>query len=148
MDMAVEIGAADVLVPDPTMPSAFVSSRKSCIKSASVHYHFPTKGDLGAALARRYTEEGAAYLAELLATSNDASWCMDKYADIFSRRPDQRQSHVPVRHPSPILCRAQSLKSEISGSPGMKARQNCRAVNMPIWPKRTFKLSRVRFGQK
>ena len=53
------------------------------IKSASVHYHFPTKGDLGAALARRYTEEGAAYLAELLATSNDASWCMDKYADIF-----------------------------------------------------------------
>ena len=26
------------------------------IKSASVHYHFPTKGDLGAALARRYAE--------------------------------------------------------------------------------------------
>ncbi|NKL42775.1 TetR family transcriptional regulator [Rhizobium leguminosarum bv. viciae] len=53
------------------------------IKSASVHYHFPTKGDLGAALARRYTEEGAAYLAELLATSNDASWCLDRYAAIF-----------------------------------------------------------------
>ncbi len=53
------------------------------IKSASVHYHFPTKGDLGAALERRYTEEGAVYLAELLATSNDASWCMDRYAAIF-----------------------------------------------------------------
>ncbi|MBX5204147.1 TetR/AcrR family transcriptional regulator [Rhizobium sp. NZLR1] len=53
------------------------------IKSASVHYHFPTKGDLGAALARRYTEEGAAYLAELLATSEDATWCMDKYTAIF-----------------------------------------------------------------
>ncbi len=53
------------------------------IKSASVHYHFPTKGDLGAALARRYTEEGANYLAELLATSNDAAWCMDRYAAIF-----------------------------------------------------------------
>ncbi len=26
------------------------------IKSASVHYHFPTKADLGAAVARRYTE--------------------------------------------------------------------------------------------
>lgn len=26
------------------------------IKSASVHYHFPTKSDLGAELARRYTE--------------------------------------------------------------------------------------------
>jgi len=53
------------------------------IKSASVHYHFPTKGDLGAALARRYTEEGAAYLAELLARSEDVTWCMDKYTEIF-----------------------------------------------------------------
>lgn len=53
------------------------------IKSASVHYHFPTKGVLGAALARRYTEEGAAYLAELLATSEDVTWCMDKYTEIF-----------------------------------------------------------------
>jgi TetR/AcrR family transcriptional repressor of nem operon len=53
------------------------------IKSASVHYHFPTKGDLGAALARRYTEEGAAYLGELLTAGNDASWCMDRYAAVF-----------------------------------------------------------------
>lgn len=53
------------------------------IKSASVHYHFPTKGDLGAALARRYTEEGAAYLATLLASSQDPSWCMDRYTAIF-----------------------------------------------------------------
>ncbi|PDT21259.1 TetR/AcrR family transcriptional regulator [Rhizobium hidalgonense] len=53
------------------------------IKSASVHYHFPTKGDLGAALARRYTEDGATYLAELLATSKDAAWCMDRYTEIF-----------------------------------------------------------------
>lgn len=53
------------------------------IKSASVHYHFPTKGDLGAALARRYTEEGAAYLAELLATSNNPTWFIDRYTEIF-----------------------------------------------------------------
>jgi TetR/AcrR family transcriptional repressor of nem operon len=53
------------------------------IKSASVHYHFPTKGDLGAALARRYTEDGATYLAELLATSDDATLCMDRYTEIF-----------------------------------------------------------------
>jgi TetR/AcrR family transcriptional repressor of nem operon len=53
------------------------------IKSASVHYHFPTKGDLCAALARRYTEEGSAFLAELLVTSNDATWCMDRYTEIF-----------------------------------------------------------------
>jgi TetR/AcrR family transcriptional repressor of nem operon len=53
------------------------------IKSASVHYHFPTKGDLGAALARRYTEDGAAYLAELLAKCKDPKWCMDRYIEIF-----------------------------------------------------------------
>ncbi len=53
------------------------------IKSASVHYHFPTKGDLGAALARRYTEEGASYLEKLLATSKDPTWCMDRYTEIF-----------------------------------------------------------------
>ena len=53
------------------------------IKSASVHYHFPTKGDLAAALARRYTEDGATYLAELLVTSGDATWCMDRYTEIF-----------------------------------------------------------------
>ncbi|MGR9186120.1 TetR/AcrR family transcriptional regulator (plasmid) [Rhizobium leguminosarum] len=53
------------------------------IKSASVHYHFPTKGALGAALARRYTEDGAAYLTDLLATSEDATWCMDRYTEIF-----------------------------------------------------------------
>jgi TetR/AcrR family transcriptional repressor of nem operon len=27
------------------------------IKSASVHYHFPTKGDLGAEIARQYTDD-------------------------------------------------------------------------------------------
>jgi TetR/AcrR family transcriptional repressor of nem operon len=53
------------------------------IKSASVHYHFPTKGDLGAALAHRYTQEGAAVLEDLLAQSRDARWCMDRYIEIF-----------------------------------------------------------------
>lgn len=53
------------------------------IKSASVHYHFPTKGDLGAALARRYTEDGAGHLEDLLAISKDPTWCMDRYIEIF-----------------------------------------------------------------
>lgn len=34
------------------------------VKSASIHYHFPTKGDLGAALASRYREEARAILGE------------------------------------------------------------------------------------
>lgn len=32
------------------------------VKSSTVHYYFPTKADLGAALAERYTERAKAYL--------------------------------------------------------------------------------------
>jgi TetR/AcrR family transcriptional repressor of nem operon len=53
------------------------------IKSASVHYHFPTKGDLGVALAQRYTEEGAAHLEEVLATAPDPHVCFDHYVAIY-----------------------------------------------------------------
>lgn len=53
------------------------------IKSASVHYHFPTKGDLGAELARRYTDDGRAYLAELMSSYKDQRSCIKKYTDIF-----------------------------------------------------------------
>jgi len=53
------------------------------IKSASVHYHFPTKGDLGVALARRYAEEGSAYLEDILATAPDPHACFDRYVEIF-----------------------------------------------------------------
>lgn len=53
------------------------------IKSASIHYHFPTKGDLGAALARRYTEDATAYLDQLLAVSQDPGLLMKSYTAAF-----------------------------------------------------------------
>lgn len=53
------------------------------VKSASVHYHFPTKGNLGAALARRYTEDGANYLNGVLEESKDEKTRFKKYTDIF-----------------------------------------------------------------
>ena len=53
------------------------------IKSASIHYHFPTKGDLGQALAKRYTEDGLAYLTGLRADSDDLSLWMKGYTEIF-----------------------------------------------------------------
>lgn len=53
------------------------------IKSASIHYHFPSKGDLGAALARRYTEDGVSYLQGLRDASDDVSVWMKGYTDIF-----------------------------------------------------------------
>jgi TetR/AcrR family transcriptional repressor of nem operon len=53
------------------------------IKSASIHYHFPTKGDLGGALAERYTADFAGYLDGLLAAALDQSACIRKYTEVF-----------------------------------------------------------------
>jgi TetR/AcrR family transcriptional repressor of nem operon len=53
------------------------------VKSASIHYHFPTKGDLGAALAKRYTEDGLEYLSGLRSSSDDVDMWMKGYTEIF-----------------------------------------------------------------
>jgi len=53
------------------------------IKSASIHYHFPTKGDLGAALARRYSEDAQAGLDAILADNPDPAAALRRYADVF-----------------------------------------------------------------
>lgn len=55
------------------------------VKSASVHYHFPSKGDLGSELARRYAAEMEAYLAEVLADSGDVATFMAKYVEVFRK---------------------------------------------------------------
>lgn len=53
------------------------------IKSASIHHYFRSKGELGAALADRYTADLAAYLEGLLEQGLDRESCMGKYTDIF-----------------------------------------------------------------
>jgi TetR/AcrR family transcriptional repressor of nem operon len=53
------------------------------VKSASVHYHFPTKGDLGAALARLYTDNAVALFEEFLAASPDPASCIRGYTGVF-----------------------------------------------------------------
>lgn len=53
------------------------------VKSATVHYYFPTKGDLGAALARRYREDAAAKLEEFRQKSSSPAECLRRYTDIF-----------------------------------------------------------------
>jgi TetR/AcrR family transcriptional regulator, transcriptional repressor for nem operon len=58
-------------------------AKKVGMRSASIHYHFPTKGDLGAALARRYTEDARAALEELWAEFRDPATCLRKYSDLF-----------------------------------------------------------------
>ena len=55
------------------------------IKSASVHYHFPTKADLGAALARRYTERFLAALGAPDEPGLDPAGRLARYIETFRR---------------------------------------------------------------
>jgi TetR/AcrR family transcriptional regulator, transcriptional repressor for nem operon len=55
------------------------------IKAASIYHHFPSKADLGAAVARRYWEDTAAGLETLLAETADPLRCLHQYPDIFRR---------------------------------------------------------------
>ncbi|WP_397453338.1 TetR/AcrR family transcriptional regulator [Pseudomonas sp. NA-150] len=53
------------------------------IKSASIHYHFPTKSDLAVALARAYTQEATDYLQSAFEASQDPATLMANFASCF-----------------------------------------------------------------
>lgn len=53
------------------------------VKSASIHYHFPTKGDLGAALADRYADDMGTFLDGLTAAFVDISTTLRTYTALF-----------------------------------------------------------------
>jgi len=55
------------------------------IKAASIYYHFPSKADLGAAVARRYWEDTAAGLESMLAETADPARCLRRYPDVFRK---------------------------------------------------------------
>ncbi len=55
------------------------------IKSASIYYHYPSKADLGTAVARRYWEDTAAELDGLLAELSDPRSALQRYPSIFRR---------------------------------------------------------------
>jgi len=55
------------------------------IKAASIHYYYPTKADLGAAVARRYWEDAAGALESLSARTPNALRCLRRYPDIFRK---------------------------------------------------------------
>ena len=55
------------------------------IKAASIHYHFPSKADLGAAVAKRYWEDTAAQLESMLAETPDPLRCLHQYPDVFRK---------------------------------------------------------------
>src|ERR1700761_8071739 len=55
------------------------------IKAASIYHHFPSKADLGAAVAKRYWEDTAANLEALLATTGDPIKALQAYPGLFRR---------------------------------------------------------------
>jgi TetR/AcrR family transcriptional regulator, transcriptional repressor for nem operon len=55
------------------------------IKAASIYHHFPSKADLGAAVARRYWKDTAAELESMLAETSDPFRCLQQYPDIFRK---------------------------------------------------------------
>jgi TetR/AcrR family transcriptional repressor of nem operon len=53
------------------------------VKTSSIHYYFPSKGDLGCALMRRYREQVAQRLADIDAAQTDASEKLRQCAELF-----------------------------------------------------------------
>jgi len=53
------------------------------IKSASIHYHFPTKADLAHAVASRYRERFSEKVSEIGAQAISATQALQMYANLF-----------------------------------------------------------------
>jgi len=53
------------------------------IKAASVYYHFPSKADLAAAVAKRYWQDQAAYLESLLQKVSEPIEALRRYPETF-----------------------------------------------------------------
>lgn len=55
------------------------------IKGASIYYHFPSKAELGVAVARRYWEDAAVALEEISAASPDPASCLRQFPATFRK---------------------------------------------------------------
>jgi len=77
------------------------------IKSASLHYHFPKKEDMGAALVRRYSEVFQDRLTEKTNQQTDPQEKLAAFVDIY--RHAMRQQG--------LVCLCAVLGAEASGLP-------------------------------
>lgn len=55
------------------------------IKPASIYYHFPSKADLGVAVARQYWWDGAATLETISEQTPDPIEALHRFPEIFPR---------------------------------------------------------------
>jgi TetR/AcrR family transcriptional repressor of nem operon len=77
------------------------------IKSASIYYHFPSKADLAAAVARRYWEDTAGVLEAMLAETSDPVRCLHQYPNIFRKSLESENR----------LCLSSFMAAEYDGLP-------------------------------
>jgi TetR/AcrR family transcriptional repressor of nem operon len=55
------------------------------MKPASIYHHFPSKADLGAAVAKRYWEDAVANLDAIAAETNGPKEALRRYPEVFRR---------------------------------------------------------------
>lgn len=60
-------------------------SERVGIKTSSIHYHFPTKGDLGEAMMKSYREAFGRALSEIDRTTTHAEKKITRYAELFQK---------------------------------------------------------------
>lgn len=78
------------------------------IRTASLHYHFPGKADLGVALAARYRRRFNEALEDISAQTDDARRRLERFADLFRTTLDVDGG----------LCLCGMLGAEIATLPG------------------------------
>ena len=94
------------------------------IKSASIHYHFPTKGDLGRNVTAQYRNAFAQALQVLLASTDSARERIEGYAALF------RATLVEQKR----LCMCGMLAGEVETIPDeVKVEVACFFKEQTVW---------------
>jgi TetR/AcrR family transcriptional repressor of nem operon len=66
------------------------------VKNAAIHYHYPTKTDLGVALVARYRERLGRWMAQLELTTRDPWLKLEAYLDLLSHRYAEAERLCPT----------------------------------------------------
>lgn len=118
------------------------------IRAASIYHHFPSKAELGAAVARRYWEDTAADLAAIRVETPDAAKALGRYPAIFRRSleagnrlclgsfmsaeyddlPDPVRREVQAFADVNVAWLADRLEAAGAASPGLEAETRARAI--------------------
>lgn len=78
------------------------------IKNASIYYHFQSKADLGAAVAKRYWQETMEVLSNLRLSHTDPHQCLQLYPSIFRKSLENKNR----------LCLSSFMAAEFEDLPG------------------------------